>query len=85
MIRYASSGMKEKKTPRKNVLHKMKPINNNFNYFGSQNHRQWPLFLFSLEFEGLLSLISQTNDWKIRKMNFSTKIEFLKTKGTNHL
>ena len=35
MIRYASSGKKEKKTPRENVLHKMKPINNNFNYFGS--------------------------------------------------
>jgi hypothetical protein len=64
----------------------MVPINTIFNYFGGWNRCQQWLSISVLDFDEYLSLLSQKKKhWKIRKIKFGVKFEFLTTKGTNHL
>jgi len=68
----------EKKTHRWSSLYEMEPIYTNFNFFGSWNHRQWPLSLSSPEpNNSLSSLLQKKKNWKIREINFDTKIDHL--------
>jgi len=64
----------------------MELINTNLNYFDGQNrYKQW----FSLSEPKFSNPLSPSplveKDWKIKKINFDTKIKFLKTKGINNL
>jgi len=63
---------------------KMELIDTNFNHFDGYNCHQQSLSLFSHESNNPLSLLLQKKV-KIKKINFGTKIKFLKTKGTDHL
>jgi hypothetical protein len=64
----------------------MVPIDAIFNYFGCWNRCQQWLSISVLDFDESLSLLSQKKkDWKIRKIKFGVKFEFLTTKGTDHL
>jgi hypothetical protein len=70
------------KTSTLNSPHYIESFNTKIDHFSDHNHHQLSLFLSTMKFNDSLSLLSPKKDWKIRKIKFGIKINFLKIKGT---